>query len=507
MFVQLLNDQILAHYRLHARMRGRLHTLVSYWLRALTLIDADVLLMPTVDLVQSPVMPQVHRDLFELAVNGLARFVGSTSDIDELIERKHRHFEGTPINPQWFEPTTSQLLRPYSSFLDQRAVNTTAAMRRQWRGASRGLAEGDSLHDLHTKRGAFLQIQLQQASESMRGHRRRVLREMVKVGDRLDGHAFLTEVVLQLGLLGRQDIPADAKVGIDAALAYAWLRTHVDEYGPAYVARIPQFGWIDCGVRFDPDAAPVMLDAWCRILAASGLSDHLIRASGSDLAAVCDTPDFTYLRAAYLLPAYRALGGSSAPGDQAALQSLHELQRVTRSPRGASHVPAIHEVVARCLATLSARHGNAVIAIQGGTELGLATTLTIFLGHGRSAVWREVKDYLEGRGIAWEEFNRIPTAGQTAKERLEGLLDDCNGALIVFTAEDDAADGSKSARANVIHEAGLFQGRLGFGRAIVLREEGCTSFSNLAGVQELRFGVGRVSDCFYDLGRVLQSWT
>jgi predicted nucleotide-binding protein len=35
----------------------------------------------------------------------------------------------------------------------------------------------------------------------------------------------------------------------------------------------------------------------------------------------------------------------------------------------------------------------------------------------------------------------------------------------------------------VIHEAGLFQGKLGFARAIVLLEQDCNEFSNIAGLQ------------------------
>ena len=40
---------------------------------------------------------------------------------------------------------------------------------------------------------------------------------------------------------------------------------------------------------------------------------------------------------------------------------------------------------------------------------------------------------------------------------------------------------------NVVHEAGLFQGRLGFTRAIVLLEEGCAEFSNIQGLQRSDF--------------------
>jgi predicted nucleotide-binding protein len=52
------------------------------------------------------------------------------------------------------------------------------------------------------------------------------------------------------------------------------------------------------------------------------------------------------------------------------------------------------------------------------------------------------------------------------------MLDDASFAFLVLTAEDERSDATTQARTNVIHEVGLFQGRLGFERAIVLLEEG-----------------------------------
>ena len=45
--------------------------------------------------------------------------------------------------------------------------------------------------------------------------------------------------------------------------------------------------------------------------------------------------------------------------------------------------------------------------------------------------------------------------------------------------------GKINARMNVVHEAGLFQGRLGFTRSIVLLEEGCEEFSNIEEVRKV----------------------
>jgi predicted nucleotide-binding protein len=68
-----------------------------------------------------------------------------------------------------------------------------------------------------------------------------------------------------------------------------------------------------------------------------------------------------------------------------------------------------------------------------------------------------------------------------------------------MTGEDKMSDGSLRARQNVIHEIGLFQGKLGFQRAVVLREENAESFSNLAGVDEIRFPVGGIKESISDV--------
>ena len=68
----------------------------------------------------------------------------------------------------------------------------------------------------------------------------------------------------------------------------------------------------------------------------------------------------------------------------------------------------------------------------------------------------------------------------------------------------EQADGRVQARMNVIHEAGLFQGRLGFTKAIVLLEEGCEEFSNIAGLGQIRFPVGNISAEFEEIRRVLE---
>ena len=77
-------------------------------------------------------------------------------------------------------------------------------------------------------------------------------------------------------------------------------------------------------------------------------------------------------------------------------------------------------------------------------------------------------------------------------------------AFLVMTAEEEHADATLHARPNVIHEVGLFQGHLGFTRAIILLEDGCSEFSNIIGLSQIRFPRSEISARFEDVRRVLE---
>jgi len=77
-------------------------------------------------------------------------------------------------------------------------------------------------------------------------------------------------------------------------------------------------------------------------------------------------------------------------------------------------------------------------------------------------------------------------------------------AFLIMTAEDEHADKTQHARENVIHEIGLFQGRLGFNKAIVLLEDGCSEFSNIHGLNQIRFNKGNLEEKFEEIRMVLE---
>jgi predicted nucleotide-binding protein len=129
----------------------------------------------------------------------------------------------------------------------------------------------------------------------------------------------------------------------------------------------------------------------------------------------------------------------------------------------------------------------------------------VFIGHGRSKEWKDLKDFIDERmRLPWDEFNRVPVAGIANTVRLSAMLDAAAIAFLIFTGEDETADGKMQARMNVVHEAGLFQGRLGFNRAIILLEDGCQEFSNIEGLGEIRFPKNNIKATLHEVQLVLE---
>ncbi|WP_367864383.1 TIR domain-containing protein [Pedobacter sp. WC2423] len=126
----------------------------------------------------------------------------------------------------------------------------------------------------------------------------------------------------------------------------------------------------------------------------------------------------------------------------------------------------------------------------------------IFIGHGRSKLWARlqlfIKDDLGLKTLTFEEESRT---SETIVNILSQFLDKASFAILIMTSEDETVDGNLRARQNVIHEAGLFQGRLGFDNVIILKEDNIEEFSNISGLQYISFAKNNIEQTFYELQR------
>ncbi len=126
----------------------------------------------------------------------------------------------------------------------------------------------------------------------------------------------------------------------------------------------------------------------------------------------------------------------------------------------------------------------------------------VFIGHGRSQLWARVQLFLQDdfklETLTFESESRT---SETIVNVLEDFLNDASFAILIMTAEDETSEGNIRARQNVIHEAGLFQGRLGFDRVVILKQSETEEFSNIAGLQYIPFTGDNIEQCFYELQR------
>ncbi|GAA1323053.1 hypothetical protein GCM10020360_28240 [Nonlabens tegetincola] len=162
--------------------------------------------------------------------------------------------------------------------------------------------------------------------------------------------------------------------------------------------------------------------------------------------------------------------------------------------------------------TAEAVHTQIVLILQSSTPIPERNPAKetevkpkIFIGHGRNEQWRALKEHLQDHhGFSVRAFETGSRAGHTIRDILDSELDNANFAFIVMTGEDEQGDGALRARQNVVHEAGLFQGKMGFDRAIIVLEEGVENFSNVDGVQYIPFARGNIREAFGDAAATIK---
>lgn len=129
----------------------------------------------------------------------------------------------------------------------------------------------------------------------------------------------------------------------------------------------------------------------------------------------------------------------------------------------------------------------------------------IFIGHGRSKLWARLQLFLQDNlKINTLTFETNSHASESIVNILDEFLNESSFAILIMTAEDETIDGKVRARQNVIHEAGLFQGRLGFDKVIILKQEETEEFTNISGLQYISFSKDNIEQCFYELQKKLK---
>ena len=149
--------------------------------------------------------------------------------------------------------------------------------------------------------------------------------------------------------------------------------------------------------------------------------------------------------------------------------------------------------------------GSSLASISSPEPSPAPARKTVFIGHGHSEEWRKLAMFLHSEhDLNYLEFNSGGSpVGISITDHLQSMLHQADFALIL-TGDDEQATGALNPRLNVVHEAGLFQAKLGFRKAILFFEEGCKDFSNVHGLTAVRFPKGNIDAQFHEATRVLK---
>jgi sugar/nucleoside kinase (ribokinase family) len=130
----------------------------------------------------------------------------------------------------------------------------------------------------------------------------------------------------------------------------------------------------------------------------------------------------------------------------------------------------------------------------------------VFIAHGANPEWLAVRRFIEERfELPVHSFESSSWGGRQITEALSDYLERCGFAICVLTPEDLSGDGRHLARQNVIHEVGLFQGRHGFDRVLVLAEDGCEFVPRTAKPYTIFFPHNGIDRTFYRLSEMIRS--
>lgn len=129
----------------------------------------------------------------------------------------------------------------------------------------------------------------------------------------------------------------------------------------------------------------------------------------------------------------------------------------------------------------------------------------VFIGHGKSNQWLNLKDHFENfSNYRIEDYESGARAGHAIRDILDERTARSSIAFLVLTQEDETNGEHPTARPNIIHETGLFQGKLGYHRAIVLVEEGAGELNNLFGIQQIKFPKNNISESFKEIHAAIE---
>lgn len=130
----------------------------------------------------------------------------------------------------------------------------------------------------------------------------------------------------------------------------------------------------------------------------------------------------------------------------------------------------------------------------------------IVVGHGKSALWKPLRERIaEQFPVPCHGFQQVPLPGLGTMAAMQEVMPKTQFAILVLTREDIEAEGELAAQLNVVRLAGLFQGRLGFTRVLLMLEECATVLPGVNDLPRLVFPEGNILGAWEKVRAILEN--
>ncbi len=375
MFIHFLHHQTVRLYRFRERIRPRkiLTERLRAALRWAVFLTNDCLILPTSDLVQSPLVHDLADDLRLLKAADLIYFVGSSVD-PETIQQQHRvQFESTWLAEEWARDSARRWLTSFEPNFQFRHQDMTSAVRIGWAKAIKDLA---SRQGPATRRGFWSEHLIQtRRLFTPKVSPSQYEKLLAAIPERLGDHAFLWRVVEDLGLL-EYNLGASARERFERVLAWLWISSYVEEYRRPILGVIPGIGTVDCGLSYSNPELVLNLPFYSRAAMIVGVLEPFQSLTLSDVIRMRDNPAIMLLRK--VIEDFAAILAADVRPDPLTLRYLAQIRDAAkRGQESASNayqsIISVAEAVTRWATRMSTNISDEKADVRSGRAAALTS--------------------------------------------------------------------------------------------------------------------------------------
>jgi CAP12/Pycsar effector protein, TIR domain len=130
----------------------------------------------------------------------------------------------------------------------------------------------------------------------------------------------------------------------------------------------------------------------------------------------------------------------------------------------------------------------------------------IFVGHSRSKLLTKLIAFLEDElNIKTITYDSESKEGDSITSVSEKLLNTVAFAILILTPEDETKEDKIKVHRNLVYETGLFQGKLGFKKVLILHQRGIGDLPDFTKAHSIKLIDKNIEQIFIEVKQILKS--